>query len=75
MNYDCNTGQRMWDAVMTLQAIEGDELFTLSPRGRLTVHENERADFTPSADGNCRYQIMGDDAWRSRVLGLIRASN
>lgn len=75
MNYDCNTGQRMWDAVLTLQVIEGDDLFTLSPRGHLTVKDNKRADFTPAADGNCRYQIMGDEAWRNRVLALIRASN
>lgn len=75
MNYDCNTGQRMWDAVMSLQAIEGDALFTLSPRGRITVREEQRVDFTPSADGNCRYQIMGDEAWRSQMLALIRASN
>ena len=37
MNCNCNTGQRMWDVMPTVQAVEGDELFRLSERCQATL--------------------------------------
>ena len=34
MNCNCNTGQRMWDVMPTVQAVEGDELFFPLPDAR-----------------------------------------
>ncbi len=47
MTCNCNTGQRMWDVMPTVQAVEGDDLFTLSERGTLTVTPECATIFTP----------------------------
>ena len=72
---DCNTGQKMWDPLTVINAVEGDGLFTLSERGTVVLHDDGTAIFTPSATGNCRVQIPGDDAWRSAMLEKIRNVN
>ena len=72
---DCNTGQKMWDPLAVINAVEGDPLFTLSPRGTVTLSDKAVTTFTASPDGNCRYQIAGDAAWAERMLGKIRAYN
>ena len=75
MRYNCNTGQRMWDPMLPLQEVEGDSLFTLSRRGRITMNADKKIDFTADPQGNVRYQISRDEAWSQRMLNLIRASN
>ena len=65
----------MWDVLLPLQEIEGDSLFSLSPRGNVTMNADNRIDFTASSSGNVRYQIYRDEAWTQRILNLIRASN
>ena len=75
MNCNCDTGQRMWDVMPTIQAVEGDDLFTLSERGTVTVTLECATIFTPSATGNCRYQIAGDDAWAAAMLEKVRSFN
>lgn len=72
---DCDTGQKMWDPLAVINAVEGDPLFTLSPRGTVTLSDKAVTTFTASPDGNCRYQIAGDAAWAERMLGKIRAYN
>ena len=72
MNYNCNTGQRMWDPMAVIQAVEGDSLFALSPRGTVQLTDNAETPFTPSATGHCRYQLPGDAAWNARMLQKIR---
>ena len=47
MNCNCDTGQRMWDVMPTIQAVEGDGLFTLSERGTVTVTLECATIFTP----------------------------
>lgn len=37
-----DTSQHMWDPLAVIQAIEGDELFTLSERGNVTLTSNAR---------------------------------
>ena len=75
MTCNCNTGQRMWDVMPTVQAAEGDHLFTLSERGILTVTPECVTIFTPSATGHFRYQIAGDSAWSAAMLEKIRTFN
>jgi inosine-uridine nucleoside N-ribohydrolase len=70
----CNTGQRMWDPLCVIAAVEGDSLITLSPRGALALTPQNTITFTPQADGNCRYQLIGDATWVPQVLKTIRQS-
>jgi inosine-uridine nucleoside N-ribohydrolase len=72
---NCNTGQRMWDPMAAIHAVEGDSLFTLSPRGTVQLTDNAATLFTPSATGNCRYQLPGDAAWAAAMLERIRNFN
>lgn len=72
MTYDCNTGQKMWDPLVIIQAVEGDNLFSLSERGIVTLTPKYGTHFTPSATGNDRYQKPGNDAWNKQILEKIR---
>ena len=72
MKYDCDTGQRMWDPMAVIQAVEGDELFTLSERGIVSLTPIAGTIFTPSATGNDRYQMPGTEAWCQAMLEKIR---
>ena len=75
MNYNCNTGQKMWDPLTAINAVEGDDIFTLSPRGSVSVTPQAQTLFTPSATGNCRYQKPGSPAWNAAMLEKIRDCN
>ncbi|MBO7067344.1 MAG: hypothetical protein J6W52_01505 [Bacteroidaceae bacterium] len=55
--------------------MEGDDRFTLSERGTVTLTPECATIFAPSAIGNCRYQIAGDDAWATAMLEKIRTFN
>ena len=62
-NYDCDTGQRMWDVNCVLNAVEGDEIYNLSPRGWVTFvnrGKNSEMYFEEDPQGNARYQRLGD---------------
>ena len=75
MTCDCNTGQMMWDPMAVIQAVEGDSLFNLSQRGTISITSGAETIFTPSAEGNCRYQLPGDETWNSGMLEKIRRVN
>jgi len=75
MQCDCNTGQRMWDVMPVVQAVEGDALFSLSGRGTITFTDKAETIFTPSATGHCRYQLAGTKAWAAQMLEKIRNAN
>ena len=75
MQCDCNTGQRMWDVMPVVQAVEGDALFSLSGRGTVTFTDKAETIFTPSTTGNCRYQLTGTEAWAVQMLEEIRRAN
>ena len=75
MQCDCNTGQRMWDVMTAMHAVEGDALFSLSGRGTVTLTEQAETIFTPSATGNCRYQLPSSEAWAAQMLEKIRDAN
>ena len=75
MTCNCNTGQMMWDPLTVINAVEGDDLFTLTERGTVVLNDDGTVIFTPSATGNSRFQMPGDDAWRSAMLEIIRNVN
>lgn len=75
MTCDCNTGQMMWDPMVAVHAVEGDTVFTLSERGTVMLTPQAATIFTPSADGNCRYQKPGNAEWNARMLQKIRNAN
>lgn len=69
---NCNTGQKMWDPQAIINAVEGDEFYKLSERGRVTLTPRGETLFTPDPEGNCRYQYPGDPEWCKTVLMYIR---
>ena len=75
MTCDCNTGQRMWDPMCVIQAVEGDALFSLSERGTIAITPQAYTIFTPSATGNVRYQKPGNAQWSATMLEKIRTVN
>ena len=75
MQCDCNTGQRMWDVMPVVQAVEGAALFSLSGRGTVRLTDKAETIFTPSATGNCRYQLLGTEEWAAQMLEKIRKAN
>ncbi len=75
MKYDCNTGQKMWDPLVVIHAVEGDAVFSLSERGVVTLNSKLGTSFTPSATGHCRYQKPGTTDWNNAMLEKIRADN
>lgn len=75
MTCNCNTGQRMWDPMCVIQAVEGDALFSLSERGNISITPQANTIFTPSATGNVRYQLPGNTQWATMMLEKIRTMN
>ena len=72
MQCNYNTGQRMWDVMPVVQAVEGDALFALSQHGTVRITDQAETIFTPSATGNCRYQLPGTEVWAAQMLEKIR---
>lgn len=75
MTYNCNTGQKMWDPMTVIQAVEGDGLFTLSERGTVTLAADGEIRFSPTPSGHCRYQKPGTPQWTASMLEKIRTFN
>ena len=74
LNCFCNTGQKMWDVLPIINAVKGDDWFTLSPRGTVELLPNTRTNFTPDPKGNIRYQIAGNNEWVEKILEEIKSS-
>ena len=75
MTCNCNTGQKMWDPMAVIHAVEGDAAFSLSERGTVILTPKAETIFTPSATGNCRYHLPGNEEWNSAMLEKIRKYN
>ena len=74
-NYTCDTGQRMWDTNCLVNAVLGDEVYNMSPRGWVKfVDKGEESLmlFTPDPAGNARYQLPGDTYFAEEKLMDIR---
>jgi hypothetical protein len=65
----------MWDVMPVIQAVEGDDVFSLSSRGTVTLTDQALTIFTPSSTGNCRYQLPGTEEWAAQMLEKIRHAN
>ena len=72
---DCDTGQRMWDPLAVVQAVEGDAPFALGDRGTVEIAPDGGASFARVPDGNCRRQLPGDASWNASMLEKIRSFN
>lgn len=72
VNYDCNTGQCMWDILPVMQAVEGNDRFSLSEPGYVNFVRVDSMPFVPDSLGNCRYQLAGDKGWNEAVLRDLR---
>lgn len=70
-----DTGQRMWDPLTVINAIEGNQEFTLSPRGTVAFSTTGETTFTPNPKGNCRYQLPDSHSWNNYMLEIIRKFN
>ncbi|MBQ9339705.1 MAG: nucleoside hydrolase [Paludibacteraceae bacterium] len=66
---------RMWDPMVIINAVEGDDLFQLSSRGTVSLTPDGVTLFYPSANGNCRYQLPGNDKWAKQMSQKIRTAN
>lgn len=75
MRCDCNTGQRMWDPLAVINAVEGDGLFSYSPWGTVTFHSDGATTFVASTTGVHRYQLAGSPQWSNDMLQKIRTYN
>ena len=75
MTCNCSTGQKMWDPMAVIHAVEGDALFNLSERGTVTITPKAETIFKPSKKGNYRYQKPGTAEWNSVMLQMIRNFN
>lgn len=75
LNYNCDTGQKMWDTLTLINAVEGNSLFTLSTCGTVTVGNQGETFFTPSPTGNVRYHLPEDADWSADMLERIRSFN
>ena len=75
MRCNCNTGQKMWDVLPTINAVEGNDQFPLSERGLVTVSSKGETFFTSLTTGNIRYQLLNDAAWSAALLQKIRDAN
>jgi len=60
---NCDTGQKMWDQMALIPICDGDELYTMSERGIVTLSEKGETTFTATPTGNARYQLPGTDEW------------
>ena len=72
LTYNCYTGQKMWDPMTVIHAVEGDAMFTLSERGIVTLSVECKTSFAALATGSSRYQIPGSTAWCNAMLEKIR---
>ena len=73
--YNVNGGQKMWDPLVLIQAVEGDGEFALSPRGFVTLTPEAATIFKEDANGNSRYQKPGTKEWNTKILDKIRKAS
>ncbi len=77
-NYNCNTGQRMWDTNCLVNAVLGDGAYNMSPRGWVRfVDKGEESLmlFTADPQGNARYQLPGDTYFALDKIMYLRSYN
>ncbi len=76
--YTIDPGQAMWDVNCIINAVYGDNQYSMSPRGYVTfVDKGEESLLLFKADpnGNARYQLPGDSYFNMEKLMDIRRHN
>ena len=69
--------QRMWDPLTIIQAVEGDDYFSWSPQGTVTLQKDFTLTFAASSSGNSRYQKVGTEeqqqCWMSMIVNSVKS--
>ena len=72
LNKDCNTGQKMWDFLCVVNAVE-PEKFNYSQPGFVSLNDAGEICFTKDRQGNFVYQLPGDKKWNAKMLDYLRS--
>ena len=72
LNKDCNTGQKMWDFLCVVNAVEPKK-FNFSQPGFVSMNEAGEICFTKDQKGNFVYQLPGDKKWNDKMLAYLRS--
>ncbi|MBO4777654.1 MAG: nucleoside hydrolase [Bacteroidales bacterium] len=63
--------QRMWDPLTIIQAVEGDDYFSWSPQGIVTLQKDFTLTFSACCSGNSRYQKRGTEEQQRCWMKMI----
>lgn len=85
LNYDCNTGQRMWDVYPALMALSGVEKYIdESEAGVVTITQNDddgdtivdyKMIYEKDPNGYCHYQELTDELSRKEDMSWVKKCN
>ncbi|MCR4823693.1 MAG: hypothetical protein K5873_12570 [Treponema sp.] len=70
-NKNCETGQKLWDALAVINAVE-PERFTFSNKGFISFSDEGKIIFTENENGNVCYQLLPGQEWSGEILNLIK---
>ena len=72
LNYPEDVYQRMWDPLTIIQLVEGEDLFSWSRKGTVSLQNDYTLTFTPDESGNVRYQKRGTTEQIQKWMALIK---
>ena len=72
LNYPEDVYQRMWDPLTIIQLVEGEDLFSWSPKGTVSLQNDYTLTFAPDESGNVRYQKRGTAEQIQKWMALIK---
>lgn len=70
-NKDCSTGQKMWDYLCVVNAVE-PKRFSYSRPGFVSLNEVGEICYTEDRQGNFVYQLLGNKIWNENMLDFLR---
>ncbi|WP_033170100.1 hypothetical protein [Selenomonas sp. ND2010] len=70
-NKDCSTGQKMWDYLCVVNAVE-PKRFSYSRPGFVSLNEVGEICYTEDRQGNYVYQLPGNKIWNENMLDFLR---
>lgn len=71
-HYTIDDGQRMWDYITLISAVEGVDDHRLSARGIVSLNADATTTFTAQPSGNCRYMLPLSGAEAEALLSRLR---
>ena len=72
LNYPEDIYQRMWDPLTIIQLVEGEDLFSWSSKGTVSLQNDYTLTFTPNESGSVRYQKRGTAEQIHKWMALIK---